>query len=367
MWPALLLVASALASASGHGRVLEPPSRASAWRYGYPVPADYDDDGANCGGYSVQHVSNSGKCGICGDAYSIPPPRPHELGGVYGVGIIVAHYLPGSLISTTVDLTTSHRGFWQFKLCADPEANDQECFDKHVLELEDGSTKYYPDRGSVKYNVTYVLPKGLVCDHCVLQWRYTAGNNWGTCQNGTQGLGCGPQEQFGACSDISIGMSKQRLREMPDNDEIPYPLFYYMKNGYFDAQQGLLNLLRGIVRSPVHNQQSIRQYPSHQIISTQRPTHPARRPTHPTQRPSHPTQRPTHPTHRPISTHRPTQSPPRSTQSKRERHSNKQWKTARHKKLKKRKHKRKGKPRKRKKKVLTHFLKFIDPVENIHL
>lgn len=73
----------------------------------------------------------------------------------------------------------------------------------------------------------------------MLQWRYTAGNNWGDCKNGTQALGCGNQEQFGACSDISIGLSKDQLEnKKPEEYDIPYPLLYYLKHGYFDSQQG---------------------------------------------------------------------------------------------------------------------------------
>lgn len=30
------------------------------------------------------------------------------------------------------------------------------------------------------------------------------GNTWGQCEDGTSGLGCGPQEHFRTCSDISI-------------------------------------------------------------------------------------------------------------------------------------------------------------------
>ena len=33
----------------------------------------------------------------------------------------------------------------------------------------------------------------LSCEQCILQWTYTAGNNWGMCDNGTGDLGCGPQ------------------------------------------------------------------------------------------------------------------------------------------------------------------------------
>lgn len=30
------------------------------------------------------------------------------------------------------------------------------------------------------------------------------GNNWGNCPNGTGAIGCGPQEEFRACADITI-------------------------------------------------------------------------------------------------------------------------------------------------------------------
>lgn len=46
---------------------------------------------------------------------------------------------------------------------------------------------------------------GLEGGNCVLQWRYVAGNNWGICPDGKVALGCGPQEEFRACSDITIG------------------------------------------------------------------------------------------------------------------------------------------------------------------
>ncbi|KAI8439798.1 hypothetical protein MSG28_013474 [Choristoneura fumiferana] len=220
----------------------KPASRASAWRLNFATPPNYDDDGLNCGGFSTQWESNGGKCGICGDAYNIPEPRPNELGGTYGLGVITAEYLPGATIATTTQLTASHLGYWEFKLCPDPTNNDQACFDQHVLQLENGETKYYPTLGSTTYNVNYKLPAGLVCENCVLQWRYRAGNNWGICSNGTTGLGCGKQEEFRACSDITIGIPKTLNEEV---NEIPSSLFFYLKNGYFDKQQGLLHLLKG--------------------------------------------------------------------------------------------------------------------------
>lgn len=98
-------------------------------------------------------------------------------------------------------MTANHQGYFIFKLC--PNNNifldpDQGCFD--AFELTTGTSE------QVKYPITdyvtglrllYVrLPLGIVCDQCILQWSYVAGNNWGTCENGTSGLGCGPQETF---------------------------------------------------------------------------------------------------------------------------------------------------------------------------
>ena len=48
------------------------------------------------------------------------------------------------------------------------------------------------------------LPLAVTCDQCILQWSYIGGNNWGTCANGTSGLGCGDQETFRSCADIRI-------------------------------------------------------------------------------------------------------------------------------------------------------------------
>lgn len=44
----------------------------------------------------------------------------------------------------------------------------------------------------------------MLCNQCVLQWRYVAGNNWGMCDDGNGAVGCGPQEEFRSCSDIAL-------------------------------------------------------------------------------------------------------------------------------------------------------------------
>lgn len=34
--------------------------------------------------------------------------------------------------------------------------------------------------------------------------KFFLGNTWGTCKNGTEGMGCGDQEMFRNCADIQI-------------------------------------------------------------------------------------------------------------------------------------------------------------------
>jgi len=41
-------------------------------------------------------------------------------------------------------------------------------------------------------------------NHYNLPTVMVSGNNWGFCGDGTGALGCGPQETFRSCSDISL-------------------------------------------------------------------------------------------------------------------------------------------------------------------
>jgi len=71
------------------------------------------------------------------------------------------------------------------------------------------------------FETRYLLPLGLTCTQCILQWRYIAGNNWGICENGTGAVGCGPQEEFRACADVEIVDSHGTADETPFYNEIP--------------------------------------------------------------------------------------------------------------------------------------------------
>lgn len=108
-------------------------------------------------------------------------PRAHEFGGTYGQGVIVRKYGVGSIINIRVELTANHNGYFEFRLCPDYKTTTQECLDKNVLKLvkpqedmEHRGIRYFPREGNRVYEMKYRLPKRS-CEHCVLQWKYIAG------------------------------------------------------------------------------------------------------------------------------------------------------------------------------------------------
>lgn len=92
---------------------------------------------------------------------------------------------------------------------------DEDCVDRDdsIVSFADGSTKYsitdvFPEASSSRnsgfwYPMQIKLPDQFECDHCVLQWRYHAGNSSDTDEN-VSGVGFGYQEEFYGCADIKI-------------------------------------------------------------------------------------------------------------------------------------------------------------------
>ena len=98
IWSRLFCFSLSAAQVLGHARLIEPPSRTSAWRFGFDTPEMYNDHETNCGGFERHWEKNGGKCGPCGDAWDLPIPRDGESGGKYGRGVIVRNYIPGQTI-----------------------------------------------------------------------------------------------------------------------------------------------------------------------------------------------------------------------------------------------------------------------------
>jgi hypothetical protein len=224
MWLGFILVFSLIEIIAGHGRLMEPPARNSMWRFGYGTPINYSDNEVFCGGVGIQFKKNDGKCGVCGDDWSLERPRENENGGKYGTGTISRTYVQGQVIEVEVELTTNHWGWFEMKLCPVNDKlglEDDKCMDKHPLNLaNEDSTKFFIPKDSKKkdtFKYKIKLPNNVVCSQCVLQWTYWTGNTWGICANGTGAMGCGDQEMFRNCADIKIISNVQH----PPNIQLP--------------------------------------------------------------------------------------------------------------------------------------------------
>ncbi|GLG98529.1 Uncharacterized protein GBIM_05171, partial [Gryllus bimaculatus] len=177
--PRALLMGLWLLLLQGHARLMDPPARNSMWRLGFPNPVDYDDNELYCGGWSVQHQQNGGRCGVCGDPWNQREPRAHEAGGKFAKGIIGRRYTVGQDITIEVDLTSNHYGYFEAKIC--PNNNPryeatQECFDRYPLYVSgtrDVAMQIPPDTPKKAYLPYRVrLPPYLTCTQCVIQWTY---------------------------------------------------------------------------------------------------------------------------------------------------------------------------------------------------
>ncbi|KAL4220883.1 hypothetical protein ACF0H5_019149 [Mactra antiquata] len=210
---------------NGHGRLVQPPSRSTMWRFGFDNPRNYNDNQLFCGGFSVQYGENGGKCGICGDNYKDTVRENEAPDGKYANGVIVAKYDVGEKIDIKVRLTANHKGWFEYRLCQndDPKKRlTQECFDKHLL-TDDNKYRFVITKSMEHVTHSVALPAGVKCRNCVLQWKYNTGNSWGTDPITSLGcIGCGKQEQFYACADISIGYNDIKVGEK--NQEVFVPV-----------------------------------------------------------------------------------------------------------------------------------------------
>jgi len=211
----LVFLTSCLVAVYGHGYLIDPVARSSAWMVdqSFKQCCTYSNHMEMfCGGIQHQWNVHKGKCSICGEAYD-KPNKLFEKGGSLYLGKIVKTYRQGEAIEVKVVLTANHKGYFEFRLCnLDNSPNSdatQECLDRRVLKIAGtGSTRFgdVGPYGSTSISVRVQLPSDVACRHCVFQWKYTTGNNWGTDPvTGQSGSGMGVEnETFMGCSDISI-------------------------------------------------------------------------------------------------------------------------------------------------------------------
>ncbi|CAC5359099.1 unnamed protein product [Mytilus coruscus] len=153
-----------------------------------------------------QWQENKGKCGVCGDPWD-SNPRPNEMGGKYFNGLIARTYhTDDSHIDIEIEVEKNKHGYFEFRLC--PEVSDnnpvsQECLDRFPLEIVGHGQRFYPSSARNVY-LQIAMPEGLVCERCVLQWKWHTALHWGRCANGSSQVGCGDQTEIYNCADISI-------------------------------------------------------------------------------------------------------------------------------------------------------------------
>lgn len=97
-----LYLITLLGFVSPHGRLLEPIARSSAWRIDKRFVKNFNDAAMFCGGSFMQHEENKGKCGICGEDWSLP--RKYEKGGRLYKGHIMKTYKKGQFIVSVVEV-----------------------------------------------------------------------------------------------------------------------------------------------------------------------------------------------------------------------------------------------------------------------
>jgi hypothetical protein len=214
MLGSLLVLTTCVAVIHGHGYLLEPVARSSAWLIdaSFRQCCTYSNHMEMfCGGLQHQWNNQGGKCSICGEAYD-KPNKLFDKGGAMYRGTSVRTYTQGQQIDVKVVLTANHKGYFEFRLCnLDGSSSDatQDCLDRGILKIANTDSTKFRDidkYGSEAITVRVQLPSNVACRHCVFQWRYTTGNNWGTDPvTGQSGIGFGIEnETFMGCSDITI-------------------------------------------------------------------------------------------------------------------------------------------------------------------
>lgn len=187
--------------------MLKPTHRGVMWTRGNYNSGGYNYMGINCGGIA-RFKNNDGRCGLCGDAFN--GPRHHETGGKYATGTVSEVIERGERnLHVNILLNSDQGGYFEFRLCeSNGTAETQVCFDKHLLKITEGRLQgdefaYVVERAGM-IPLTVEIPERVYCEKCVLQWKYVTGNTFGRDEHGIACLGCGPQETYVNCADITI-------------------------------------------------------------------------------------------------------------------------------------------------------------------
>ncbi|GFS04975.1 hypothetical protein ElyMa_001188500 [Elysia marginata] len=202
---------------------LEPRTSRSESRASTTTPRRHTSL-SSCG---LQWDTNKGRCGICGDPWSGPRPYERPGGAMVKDLVITKTYLENQSIKVSIQLTQNHKGWFEFRLCdvrtSGGQEADQACLDRTMLADDTGRTRFdSPPDSSGTFDFILVLPPGLTCPQCVLQWKWKCGNNWGCDETGCATGKGERQEEFYACADpISPQPRPQPSHPIGERPELP--------------------------------------------------------------------------------------------------------------------------------------------------
>ena len=127
--------------------------------------------------FQHQWQVNKGKCGICGDPWE-SNPHPNEQGGKFSNGIIARTYHNDDThINIAIEVEKNKNGYFEFRLCPEVSAKNpvtQECLNRFPLDIEGQGKRFYPQSSGTVY-LRVAMPKGVLCERCVLQWKWHTG------------------------------------------------------------------------------------------------------------------------------------------------------------------------------------------------
>lgn len=140
------------------------------------------------------------------------------------------NYFPGSSVDLMIEIVANHGGQFKFEMCwrdSWDQLETEDCFEPLQLTgyHEEGASQYELD-GQAKtgiFTMSVDLPLNRTCDNCILRWHWKSANNWGTCDDGSERIGCGHQEIYRNCADVSVkrngagiglGLNHRRRRQL---------------------------------------------------------------------------------------------------------------------------------------------------------
>lgn len=127
--------------------------------------------------------------------------------------VTARNFFPGSSIDILLDLVANHGGTFKFDMCwrdSWQQKETEDCFEQLELSqgvedvTEDGFYDLDPSAGTGSFAMSVDLPFNRTCQNCILRWHWKTANNWGKCEDGSERVGCGYQEIYRNCADISV-------------------------------------------------------------------------------------------------------------------------------------------------------------------